>query len=677
MDKKIIAAMGWLLLGSLFNFQASAAGPTPFQGVTAQIPGVIEAENFDEGGEGLAYHDTDAGNNGGFYRATDVDIDRDTSDGAFYVGWIKDGEQLKYTVRVNADGYYFVTARVASLGQGGTMFLNVNDEFHNDWTIDIPDTGGWRNWKIVEGRSSVALARRFLKAGTYLVTVTFSDAGRGLNGLGNVDWIRFRAPAPHEPFGGAPLSLPGVVDAAGFDFGGEGVAYHDVDPGTNGDCNLRLDGTDVEVCAGFKYSTYVGWTRAGEWLEYTVNVRQSGLYAINARVASDGPGGKFRLLLDGRDMAFFTAPDTGGWQNFVLLAGPNVFLPQGQHVLRVSLDEVGKSGSVANLSLFEFKPGTRSVPFQNGAPAAIPGVIEAVNFDEGGEGVAYHDSDPGNNGGFYRSTDVDIDQREVGLYVGWTQGGEWLNYTVNVQTEGYYLLEAYVASFGEGGVFHLEFDGVDRTGPLVVPGTGSWTNIGVIVKRRIFLPAGTQTMRVVLDQNGPSGSVGNLVALEFYLENPVPVPGGVLAADFNDGGEGVGYHDTDAKNQGGLYRPTEGVDIDLDSQFDRPLYYVGWTQAGEWLEYTLLVQQDGFYDLYVNYASDGEGGTYHVDFDGVTAFDNLPAPNTGGWRKWSSIRTSQTVHLTAGSHRMRVVFDSIGKSGSVANFSFFSLSRQN
>src|SRR5262249_6572786 len=49
-------------------------GAQPFGGVAASIPGIVEAENFNEGGEGVAYHDTTAGNTGGAYRQTDVDI---------------------------------------------------------------------------------------------------------------------------------------------------------------------------------------------------------------------------------------------------------------------------------------------------------------------------------------------------------------------------------------------------------------------------------------------------------------------------------------------------------------------------------------------------------------------------------------------------------------------------
>ena len=52
-----------------------AAGPLPFGGTPTMVPGLVEAENFDDGGNGVGYHDTTAGNAGGQYRAGDVDIE--------------------------------------------------------------------------------------------------------------------------------------------------------------------------------------------------------------------------------------------------------------------------------------------------------------------------------------------------------------------------------------------------------------------------------------------------------------------------------------------------------------------------------------------------------------------------------------------------------------------------
>src|SRR5947209_20107581 len=67
-----------------------------------------------------------------------------------------------------------------------------------------------------------------------------------------------------------------------------------------------------------------------------------------------------------------------------------------------------------------------------GAPVSLPGTVYCVNFDNGGEGVAFHDLDAINHGGVYRNAAVDIVNTPSGYAVGWTAAGEWLRYSVNV-----------------------------------------------------------------------------------------------------------------------------------------------------------------------------------------------------------------------------------------------------
>jgi hypothetical protein len=147
-------------------------------------------------------------------------------------------------------------------------------------------------------------------------------------------------------------------------------------------------------------------------------------------------------------------------------------------------------------------------PF-GGTPWAVPGTIQNEDFDEGGEGAAYHDHTSGNAGGVYRATDVDIARDTLGGYtVGWAGAGEWLNYTVNVAVSGTYRLTARIASPGSGGILHVEFNGVDRTGPIQVPATGGW-QVWRGVAATVSLDAGVQTMRLVLDRNSSTGAVAN------------------------------------------------------------------------------------------------------------------------------------------------------------------------
>jgi hypothetical protein len=93
---------------------ANQTAQLPYGGTVWPIPGTIEAENYDTGGQFVAYYDTTAGNSGGQYRSDDVDIET-CSDGGYDVTSIKTGEWLEYSVDVDASSLYKVTARVASV----------------------------------------------------------------------------------------------------------------------------------------------------------------------------------------------------------------------------------------------------------------------------------------------------------------------------------------------------------------------------------------------------------------------------------------------------------------------------------------------------------------------------------------------------------------------------------
>jgi hypothetical protein len=96
--------------------------------------------------------------------------------------------------------------------------------------------------------------------------------------------------------------------------------------------------------------------------------------------------------------------------------------------------------------------------------------------------------------------------------------GEWLKYTVTVESAGSYTLQARVASLPSGGTFHVEVDGVNVTGALTVPATGGWQVWQTITRAGIALSAGPHVLRVVVDSNGSGGYLGNLNHLRWIAE---------------------------------------------------------------------------------------------------------------------------------------------------------------
>ncbi|MEM1125304.1 MAG: cellulase family glycosylhydrolase [Bacteroidota bacterium] len=131
-----------------------------------------------------------------------------------------------------------------------------------------------------------------------------------------------------------------------------------------------------------------------------------------------------------------------------------------------------------------------------GAAFPVPGVIEAEDFDQGGDGFTYHDDDPLNTPGAYRpGVAVDIAARDDGGFqVVRTATGEWLEYTVDVQEAGTYEITTYVAATEGGGRFRFEAGGVDSRALRVTP-TGDDQTLTPMTTT-LDLEAGQQILRL-------------------------------------------------------------------------------------------------------------------------------------------------------------------------------------
>jgi hypothetical protein len=136
----------------------------------------------------------------------------------------------------------------------------------------------------------------------------------------------------------------------------------------------------------------------------------------------------------------------------------------------------------------------------------IPGIIQAEDFDEGGDFVSYHDETPENEGGEYRDTGVDLERSDApngGYRVTDVKAAEWLEYTVNVTTAGYYILHLEM----EHGTVHVEFDGLNLTARRNY--FIGWYDYGVT------LNAGQQTMRVYFEADSIDPDVVTLDWIKF------------------------------------------------------------------------------------------------------------------------------------------------------------------
>lgn len=123
---------------------------SPYNGAPHSIPGIIQFEEYDNGGNGLAYYDSSPGSETGnaFRSDDDVDIEDCTDTGGGYnIGYGIAGEWLEYTVDIIADDTYDLDLRVACNGSGRTINVQIGDVIIND--ITIPNTSGWQNWTTI------------------------------------------------------------------------------------------------------------------------------------------------------------------------------------------------------------------------------------------------------------------------------------------------------------------------------------------------------------------------------------------------------------------------------------------------------------------------------------------------------------------------------------------------
>jgi aryl-phospho-beta-D-glucosidase BglC (GH1 family) len=140
------------------------------------IPGMVEAEKYDVGGQGVAYNDADAVNSGGQFRTDGVDIEACSDAGGGYdIGYIAAGEWLEYTVNVTTTGTYNFLARVASTASGKTFHIEMNGT-NVTGTMSVPNTGGFQTWQTVTA-SNIKLTA----GNNQLMRIYFDTDGFNLN----------------------------------------------------------------------------------------------------------------------------------------------------------------------------------------------------------------------------------------------------------------------------------------------------------------------------------------------------------------------------------------------------------------------------------------------------------------------------------------------------------------
>lgn len=267
----------------------------PYNDAPFQLPGTIDAMEYDEGLSGVAY------SNASRTLATTT----------------KDNQWMEYTVDVEQDGYYSLGVEIASAKEGGRFHLSEYglDElvFYTDF-LDVPNTGSTTNFQTVQ-----CPLKQKLTAGRHVFCLNVEKGGFCVKSL------TFK----HIP----TFDLPGVVENEFFLKGGDGL---EVGSGNGG---------SVLSC-----------TNATGWVEYAVNVVQSGKYSYKATVSSAVDNAKFAMTLiddEGNETSLgnVTVPNTGSKDTYAVKEGNirNKFQKEGPHTIRLTIVNAG-----CNIDKMEF-----------------------------------------------------------------------------------------------------------------------------------------------------------------------------------------------------------------------------------------------------------------------------------------------------------------------------------
>lgn len=148
--------------------------------------------------------------------------------------------------------------------------------------------------------------------------------------------------------------IPGIIFAANYDLGTQGIAYSDnvfqtlsqSGAAWNSGYAYRNDGVDIGACtdiAPYNMGYNVGWTEDNEWMNYTVDVLTTGIYDLSFRCANGtAVSGFLHVEIDGADVSgTVTIPGTGGWQIWKDFTANGITLPAGKHTMKIVFDKAG------------------------------------------------------------------------------------------------------------------------------------------------------------------------------------------------------------------------------------------------------------------------------------------------------------------------------------------------
>ncbi len=229
------------------------------------------------------------------------------SEGTDNVGWTDIGDWMDYSVNVPTSGQYTVNYRVASPESTGEIQMKSGSSVLA--TTSVPNTGGWQNWTTVSASVN-------LTSGNQTIRIYVSSQGF------NINWFELSMESSGDV---------GLIEAENYS---------------------AMYGIQTQACS--EGTDNVGWTDAGDWMDYRVNVPTSGQYTVNYRVASPNSTGEIQMKSGSSVLATTSVPNTGGWQNWTTVSA-SVNLSSGNQTIRLYAEGI-------NINWYELHLKTNITP---------------------------------------------------------------------------------------------------------------------------------------------------------------------------------------------------------------------------------------------------------------------------------------------------------------------------
>ena len=185
-------------------------------------------------------------------------------------------------------------------------------------------------------------------------------------------------------------TIPGLVYLSDYDLGTNGIAYYDQDIANyslstdqyeawNRGWTYRNDGVDIQENSDTNNSNglHLSFIEKDEWVNYTVDVQESGFYNIDLRYATTQSGGQIKYLIDGNDVSEqITLSNTGGWNNFTNHSTNNIYIEEGVQTFQIFV-----IGTISfNMSSLNFSISNDPIPAMQAMSAVTVADERSVNL---------------------------------------------------------------------------------------------------------------------------------------------------------------------------------------------------------------------------------------------------------------------------------------------------------